>query len=144
MRSAAFPISKRAYHSSSEVRAIMSVPCLRICQVCAVGFLAAMMWLLCVIAVVRNIRTLDEMGKRIRRDESDGCGLQMSSGGWGGSILFSESAFIHSRQPANSGIANFLTYRPWFVYSIQADQYADKSVQNAGSGENHPVSVSCA
>jgi hypothetical protein len=24
-----------------------------------------MMWLLCVIAVVRNIRTLDEMGKRI-------------------------------------------------------------------------------
>ncbi len=45
--------------------AIMSVLCLRICQVCAVGFLAAMMWLLCVIAVVRNIRTLDEMGKRI-------------------------------------------------------------------------------
>jgi len=47
------------------VCAIMSVLCLRICQVCAVGFLTAMMWLLCVIAVVRNIRTLDEMGKRI-------------------------------------------------------------------------------
>ncbi len=43
----------------------MSVVCLRMCQVCAVGFLAAMMWLLCVIAVVRNIRTLDQMGKRI-------------------------------------------------------------------------------
>jgi hypothetical protein len=47
------------------VCAIMSVLCLRICQVSAVGFLAAMMWLLCVIAVLSNIRTLDEMGKRI-------------------------------------------------------------------------------
>jgi hypothetical protein len=39
------------------VCAIMSVLCLRMCQVCAVRFFAAMMWLLCVIAVVRNIRT---------------------------------------------------------------------------------------
>jgi hypothetical protein len=29
------------------------------------GSLLAMMWLLCVIAVVRNIRTLDETGQRI-------------------------------------------------------------------------------
>jgi len=52
-------------------------------------------------------------------------------------------AVIRSQSAASGATANFAHADPWFVYSIQVEQYCGKSLQNASSNQIPAVFVSC-